>query len=751
MTADRPKDFIRDIIDADLASGRHQKVVTRFPPEPNGYLHIGHAKSICLNFGIARDYAGACHLRFDDTNPSTESVEYAEAIMADVRWLGFDWGDQLFYASDYYPRLYELGESLIEKGLAYVCDLDERQISEYRGTITEPGRPSPFRDRTVAENLDLFRRMRAGEFPDGSRVLRAKIEMASPNMKLRDPLLYRIKHAHHYRAGDTWCIYPLYDFAHPLSDALEGITHSICTLEFENNRDIYDWLVDHLELPARPRQYEFARLNLTYTVMSKRKLLELVEGGKVDGWDDPRMPTLAGMRRRGVTAEALRSFATRVGVAKNNSTAELALFEHTLRDDLNERSPRVMCVIDPVKVVIENYPEGQVEQLDAAYWPHDVPKEGSRQLPFSRELWIDRADFSEDPPKDFFRLAPGREVRLRHAYVIRCERVVKDAAGAVTEIACTYDAATQGGDAGGRKIKGTLHWVSAAHAVGVEVRLYDRLFKTEFPGAEGGDPIADLNPSSLTVRRGCKAEPSLAAAAAGDRFQFEREGFFFVDPISSQPGAPVFNRTVSLKDTWAKVQHKADPRPQRAEKPKAAPATAREAISPAAKALVGAHQLSPEDARVLAEPGPLRTLFDGALASHANARGLAAWIVNELPSEIRGGAALPFGAAEIAELVALIDDGTLSGSMGKKVLAEMLRSGGSPKAIADQQGLKQIADPAALAPVVDAVMAANADTVARYRAGNKNVLGALTGMVIKETRGQANPKLVSQLLLDRLG
>ncbi len=751
MTADRPKDFIRDIIDADLASGRHQRVVTRFPPEPNGYLHIGHAKSICLNFGIARDYGGACHLRFDDTNPSTESVEYAEAIKADVRWLGFDWGDQLFYASDYYARLYQLGESLIEKGLAYVCDLDETQISEYRGTITEPGRPSPFRDRSVAENLDLFRRMRAREFADGSRVLRAKIDMASPNMKLRDPLLYRIKHVHHYRTGDTWCIYPLYDFAHPLSDAIEGITHSICTLEFENNRDIYDWLVDHLELPARPRQYEFARLNLTYTVMSKRKLLELVEGGKVDGWDDPRMPTLAGLRRRGVTAEALRAFATRVGVAKNNSTAELALFEHTLRDDLNEQSPRVMCVIDPVKVVIENYPEGQVEQLDAAYWPHDVPKEGSRKLPFSRELWIDRADFSENPPKDFFRLAPGREVRLRHAYVIRCERVIKDAAGAVTEIVCSYDAATQGGDSGGRKIKGTLHWVSAAQAVDVEVRLYDRLFKAEFPGAEDGDPLADLNPSSLTVRRGSKAEPTLGSAAAGDRFQFEREGFFFVDPVSSKPGAPVFNRTVSLKDTWAKVQQKAEPKAERAEKTKGATATAREAISPAAQALVDSHGLSPEDARVLAEPGPLRTLFDAALGSNANARGLAAWIVNELPSEIRGGAALPFGAAEIAELVTLIDDGTLSGSMGKKVLADMLRGGGSPKAIADKQGLKQIADPAALAPVVDAVLAANADTVARYRAGNKNVLGALTGMVIKETRGRANPKLVNQLLLDRLG
>ena len=753
MTADRPKDFIRDIIDADLAAGRHQKIVTRFPPEPNGYLHIGHAKSICLNFGIARDYGGVCHLRFDDTNPTTEDVEYAEAIMRDVRWLGFDWGDKLFYASDYYERLYQLAEELIEKGLAYVCDLNEEEISAYRGTITEAGRPSPYRERSVAENLQLFRSMRAGEFPDGSRVLRAKIDMASPNMKLRDPLLYRIKHAHHYRSGDAWCIYPLYDFAHPLSDAIEGITHSICTLEFENNRDIYDWLVDHLTLPARPRQYEFARLNLTYTLMSKRKLLQLVEEKRVSGWDDPRMPTIAGLRRRGVTPEALRAFATRVGVAKNNSTVELALFEHTLREDLNERSPRVLCVLDPLEVVIENYPAGQSEELDAALWPHDVPKEGSRKLPFGLRLYIDRSDFSENPPKDFFRLAPGREVRLRHAYVIRCERVVKDAAGTVTQLVCSYDPSTRGGDAGGRKIKGTLHWVSADHAVDVEVRAYDRLFSVEIPGAAGGDPLADLNPASLVVRTGCKAEPSLRSAAAGDRFQFEREGFFFVDPLASRPGAPVFNRTVSLKDSWAKAAAKAEPKAEpRAAKAKAPEKpSAREALSPEAQALLERHGLSPEDARVLGEPGPLRALFDAALAFHGNARGLAAWIVNELPPAARAGEPLPFGARELAELSSLIDDGTLSGALGKKVLAEMLNGGGSPKAIVERLGLKQIGDPAALGPVVDRILAESAEMVARYKAGNKNVLGALTGMVLKETRGQANPKLVSQLLLDRLG
>ena len=751
MTADdRPKDFIRDIIDADLAAGRHQKVVTRFPPEPNGYLHIGHAKSICLNFGLALQYGGVCHLRFDDTNPTTEDIEYVESIQRDVRWLGFDWGDELFFASDYYARLYDFAEELIEKGLAYVCDLSDEQISEYRGSITEPGRPSPYRERSVTENLDLFRRMRAGEFPDGSRVLRAKIDMASPNMKLRDPLLYRIKHAHHYRSGDAWCIYPFYDFAHPLSDALEGITHSICTLEFENNRDIYDWLIENVRLEARPRQYEFARLNLTYTVMSKRKLLELVESGRVAGWDDPRMPTIAGLRRRGVTPEAMRSFATRVGVAKNNSTVDLALFEHTLREDLNERSPRVLAVLDPLELVIESYPEGEVEELDAPYWPHDIPKSGSRKLPFSRKLYIDKSDFSENPPKDFFRLAPGREVRLRHAYVIKCERVEKDAAGNVVRLVCSHDPATRGGDSGGRKIKGTLHWVSAAHALDLEVRVYDRLFRTEVPGGESGDPLTDLNPDSLLVLRGCKVEPSLAAAAAGDRFQLEREGFFFVDPVDSKPGAPVLNRTVGLKDSWAKLAERAEPKPaaKRAE-PKPAPRpAAREELTPGARALVDERGLSPEDARVLAEPGALRALFDAALAHHDNARALASWIVNELP---KSDEPLPFGGAELAELVRLIDDGTLSGALGKKVLAEMLRAGDTPKAIVEKQGLRQIADPSALGPVVDAVLAQNADTVARYRAGNKNVLGALTGMVMKETRGQANPKLVSQLLLEKLG
>jgi len=752
---ERPRDFIREIVDADLAAGRHQRVVTRFPPEPNGYLHIGHAKSICLNFGLAQDYAGVCHLRFDDTNPTTEDKEYVESIQNDIRWLGFDWGEHLYFASDYYERLYQFAEELIEKGLAYVCDLSEDEISEYRGSISEPGRPSPFRERSAAENLDLFRRMRAGEFPDGSRVLRAKIDMANPNMKLRDPLLYRIKHAHHYRTGDAWCIYPFYDFAHPLSDALESITHSICTLEFENNRDIYDWLVEHVDAPARPRQYEFARLSMTHTVMSKRKLLELVQKKLVAGWDDPRMPTLAGMRRAGVTPEAIRKFAARIGVAKNNSTVEVELFEHTLRDDLNEKSPRVLCVLRPLKVVIENYPEGQTEELAAGYWPHDIPKQGSRLVPFSRELYIDRDDFMENPPKDFFRLAPGREVRLRHAYVIRCDQVVKNEAGEVVELRCSYDPATKSGDGATRKVKGTLHWVSALHAVDVEVRLYDRLFATQVPGAESGDPLKDLNPRSLEVVRNAKAEPSLATAIAGDRFQLEREGFFFVDPVDSKPGAPVFNRTVALKDTWAKLTAKTSPKPAAkpaASSPKAAaPPAKREDLSEQARALVDTHGLSTEDARVLADSAPLAALFDAARAVHPNAKSLASWIVNELPAGTRAGEALPFGGAEIAELVALIDDGAISGAIGKQVLAEMLAGGGAPRAIVEQKGLRQIADAGALGPVVERVLSENADAAERYRAGNKNVLGALVGMVMKATRGKANPKLASELIVQKLG
>ncbi|MCC7042811.1 MAG: glutamine--tRNA ligase/YqeY domain fusion protein [Acidobacteria bacterium] len=548
------QDFIRDIITADNASGRHGgRVATRFPPEPNGYLHIGHAKSICLNFGIARDFGGTCNLRFDDTNPVTEDTEYVESIQEDVRWLGFSWDDRLYYASDYFEQLYACAEDLIRKGLAYVDSQDADRIRTNRGTLKEPGSDSPYRTRPVEDNLDLFRRMRAGEFADGAHVLRAKIDMASPNINMRDPILYRIRRAHHHRTGDAWCIYPMYDYAHPLSDAIERITHSICTLEFEDHRPLYDWLVANTSLPGRPQQIEFARLNLTYTVTSKRKLLQLVTDRHVSGWDDPRMPTVCGLRRRGFTPDAIRRFADEIGVAKRENAVDVGLLEFCIREDLNRRAPRAMAVLRPLKVVIENYSEDHVEEVELVNHPDD-PAAGSRRVPFSRVVYIERDDFLEDPPKKFFRLAPGREVRLRGAYFITCREAVKDDNGEIVELRCTYDPATRGGDApDGRKVKGTLHWVSAAHAVTAEVRLYDRLFNVENPGAGGADFIAQINPASLEVLTDAKVEPSLADAPGASLFQFERLGYFAVDPDSTGSRV-VFNRTVTLKDTWARVE-----------------------------------------------------------------------------------------------------------------------------------------------------------------------------------------------------
>jgi glutaminyl-tRNA synthetase len=530
-------------------------VATRFPPEPNGYLHIGHAKSICLNFGVAEEFGGTCNLRFDDTNPTKEDTEYVDAIQEDVRWLGFNWPGEPLYASDYFDELYGYAVHLIEKGLAYVDNLSADEIRAYRGTLTEPGKDSPHRDRSIQENLDLFSRMRAGEFEDGALVLRAKIDMASPNLNMRDPVLYRIRRAHHHRTGDAWCIYPMYDFAHSPSDAIEHITHSLCTLEFEAHRPLYDWLVDNMPVPSKPRQIEFARLNLSYTVTSKRTLRELIEEGRVAGWDDPRMPTIVGMRRRGYTPEAIRAFCDRIGVAKRENMVDVALLEHAVREDLNKRAPRAMAVLDPVRVVLENYPEDLVEEFEIVNNPEDASA-GTRRVPFSRALFIERDDFREDPPKKFFRLSPGREVRLRGAYFVTCTGVVKDpATGAIVELRCTYDPATRGGDAPDRrKVKSTLHWVSAAHAIDAEVRLYDRLFTSENPSA-ADDYRSDLNPHSLEVRTGAKIEPSLAAAAPGTRFQFERLGYFAVDRDTS-PGRPVFNRTVTLKDTWARIEQK---------------------------------------------------------------------------------------------------------------------------------------------------------------------------------------------------
>jgi len=559
--SDHPSNFIHDIIEEDLRTKKYNsRVHTRFPPEPNGYLHIGHAKSICLNFGIAARYGGLCNLRFDDTNPTKEDVEYVDSIMADVKWLGFDWDDRLFYASDYFEQLYGYAEQLIMAGKAYVCDLSPDQIREYRGTLTRPGKESPYRSRTPEENLDLFRRMRAGEFEDGSRVLRAKIDMTSPNLNLRDPVLYRILRATHHRTGDRWCIYPMYDYAHPISDAIEKITHSICTCEFEDHRPLYDWSLEALKFESPPQQIEFARLNLSYTVMSKRKLRQLVEQGYVGGWDDPRMPTISGFRRRGYTPEAIRDFCDRIGVAKANSIVDIAMLEHCIREDLNLRAPRVMAVLRPLKVVIDNYPEGRVEYLDAEINPEN-PEMGTRKVPFSRVVYIEREDFLEDPPKKFFRLSPGREVRLKHAYIIKCDSVVRDEkTGEVAELHCTYDPDTRSGMSSDvRKVKGTLHWVSADHAVKAEVRLYDQLFSKENPDEEkeGAHFTANLNPNSLERLSSCLMEPGLAGAEPGNRYQFMRHGYFMVDPVDSSEGSPVFNRIVSLKDSWAKIQ-KAD-------------------------------------------------------------------------------------------------------------------------------------------------------------------------------------------------
>jgi len=767
IDAARPRatDFIREIIDADRAAGKHGgRVVTRFPPEPNGYLHIGHAKSICLNFGLARDYGGVCHLRMDDTNPAGESVEYAESIMRDVRWLGFDWGDKMFFAVDYFERLYEFALELIRAKKAYVCSLNEEEIRQYRGTVTEPGRPSPYRERSVEENLDLLARMRAGEFPDGAHVLRAKIDMASPNMKMRDPLMYRIRHVSHYRVGDKWCIYPLYDFTHGLSDSLEGITHSICTLEFENNRELYDWFIDNVNAPCKPQQIEFARLNLTYTVMSKRRLLELVRDKHVSGWDDPRMPTIAGLRRRGVTPSAIRLFAERIGVAKNLSTVDVALFEHCVREDLDPVVPRLMGVLRPLALELEDLPAGEVTWVDAPLYPAGkAPAEGgavSRRLPLSRRLFIEQEDFRLEPPKGYHRLSPGARVRLRHGPLIECTGVDKDAAGNVTLVRCRR---LTGEEEGKSSARGTLHWVSAQHAVDADVRLYDRLFKVEVPGGDGRDFKEDLNPESLVVAR-AKVEPALAELPPEARVQFERVGFFFTDPLDSKAGAPVFNRIVGLKDSWAKAEAKsASPVAQKAEA-KPAEAAARAAgpapLSAQAQALVAELGIGTEEARVLAgdgalaEDGALLALLREALAARSSeqpsAKALAVWVVQEL-RPLLDGSALRFAGPQLVELVALVETGALSAALGRSVLGVMVKEGGKPSAIAEARGLSQINDQSAIAALVDEALAAEAALVERYKAGNVNLMGALVGAVMRRSKGKANAKLVGELVKQRLG
>ncbi|MFK7844717.1 MAG: glutamine--tRNA ligase/YqeY domain fusion protein [Rhodothermales bacterium] len=766
--------FLRAIIDKNLKEGLNgDAVVTRFPPEPNGYMHIGHASSVCLNFGIARDYPGGiAHLRFDDTNPDTEEIEYVESIKRDVRWLGFDFKDKLFFASDYFEKLYDFAINLIEQGKAYIDSESEEEIRAHRGTVTEAGVASRYRNRSVEENLDLFKRMRAGEFENGAHVLRAKIDMASNNMLLRDPVLYRIKHAHHYRKGSEWCIYPLYDFAHPLSDAIEGITHSICTLEFEVHRPLYDWLVDNVQVDwnPRPRQHEFARRNLDYTIVSKRKLLRLVNEGFVDGWDDPRMPTVSALRRRGYTPESIQAFCDLIGIGKAENRVDIALLEYSIRNDLNHKARRVMGVLRPLKVIITNYPEGKTEKLEASYWPHDVPKEGTREVPFSREIFVERDDFKESPSKKFFRLAPGQEVRLRYAYVIKCEDVIKDEAGEVVALHCTYDPESmEGGANADKKVKGTIHWVSAAHAVPAEVRLYDRLFSVADPEKfeEGGSFLDNLNPDSKEVLTTCVVEPSLVGTESMIHFQFERQGYFITDEKDSRPDKLVFNRVVTLRDSWAKVSKQATPGNGSSKKAKEGnkdfvartrediietlTGTSSEAVS-AFERFVDEMSLSITEAEVLATDTLSAKLVEDSIEAGATAKASAAWVVNVLPGELkeRSLETLAFDGKDLAALIGFIDDGTISTRIAKEVLAEMIASGNAPADIIEEKGLKQVSDSGALGAIVDELIGKFPDKVDQYRSGKTGLMGFFVGQAMKATQGKANPQMLKELLDEKL-
>src|SRR5690625_249716 len=743
--------FITEVIDRDLASGKHDEVVTRFPPEPNGYLHIGHAKAIIADFGIAQDYGGRTYLRMDDTNPTTEDMEYVRAIHEDVRWLGFE-PDALTYASDQFEEMYRWAIHLIKEGKAYVDSLSEEEIREYRGTVTEPGRGSPYRNRSVEENLDLFRRMRAGEFEDGEHVLRAKIDMSAKNMLMRDPLLYRIRHAEHYRTGDDWPIYPLYDYAHPLTDALEGITHSLCSLEFDNNREVYDWVVENtVNGRKRPHQYEFSRLQLDYTVLSKRRLIRLVEGQLVSGWDDPRMPTIAGLRRRGVTPEALRDFANRVGMTKVNTRTDPALLEFSIREQLNPVARRVMAVTDPLPVTISNF-EGEPFGLDAPYWPHDIGGEGSRTLPFGPELYIDRSDFAEEPPKGFRRLSPGTAVRLRHGPVIRCDGVEKDGHGNVTGLTCSYWPDSFGSAPADVRVGGAIHWVDRATAVPAEFRLYDRLFTVPDPDAED-DFLKHLNPESLEVRHGF-VESSLGDAPAGERWQFERLGYFWPDPVDSSPGKPVFNRIVTLKDSWARREEQ----PQRGRRPESrrpeqsGPGRERE-HEPAVLEFARELRIAADQAAVLRADAGLEQYYRTAVeAAPELTEQLTNWAVNELAPEVRTtpAAGLKLGPAGLVELVRLVEDGTLNTGSAREVLAGALETGTRPTVLAEERGLVQISDEAEHRRQVAAVLTANPDEVAAFRGGREALAGWFMGQVMRATRGRANPQLVRRLVEEEL-
>jgi glutaminyl-tRNA synthetase len=761
----RPKNFLADIVEEDLRTGRNgNRVVTRFPPEPNGYLHIGHAKSINLNFGLARAFGGVTNLRFDDTNPVTEDTEYVESIEADVRWLGGDFGDRVHYASDYFERMYECAERLVREGKAYVDSQTQEQIREQRGSFERPGVNSPYRDRPVAESLDLFRRMRKGEFPDGACVLRARIDMAHDNVIMRDPLLYRIRHAHHHRTGDRWCIYPMYDYAHPLEDAFEGVTHSICTLEFESNRELYDWVLDNLgPWDPRPRQYEFARLALGFTVMSKRKLLQLVTEKRVSGWDDPRMPTVAGMRRRGITAEAIRDFNELIGVAKNNSLVDIGKLEYAIRGDLERRAPRALAVLNPLPVRIENWPHGKQLELDLPWWPGEPERGGTRKVPFGGELLIERDDFTEDPLRDWKRLAPGREVRLAGSCVIRCEGVVRGEAGDVQAVRCSYDPETMGG-AGGRRAGGTVHWVHATRSVPATVRLYDRLFNVEQPDALLNFLDA-LNPRSLLEAPLARIEPALREAAPGSRYQFLRQGYFFVDPVDSRPGAPVWNRTSTLKDTWTARSAEAEPRKPRERKPVAPPAVpdrARDearaearAADPAAAARFERFRglgLAENDAHLLASDADTSAYFEAALSAGARPATASRWLLNELAGAAGGvpPARLPLAGAGFGRFVVLVEAGRLAPAAAKTLLADLVRAGGDPEQRMRALELENVSDRGAVESAVDRALAASPREVERYRAGEKKLLGVLLGAAMRETQGTADPALVRQILQKRL-
>ena len=744
------KNFLQTIVEKDLQSGKCKKIVTRFPPEPNGFPHIGHAKSIFINFGIARDYNGHCNLRMDDTNPTKEDTKYVEALKDAVQWLGYDWEGSVRFTSDYFPQIHEYAVQLIKMGKAYVDSVNEEEMRELRGTVTEAGKRSKYANRSVEENLDLFRRMKEGEFKDGAHVLRAKIDMSAANMKMRDPLMYRIRHAEHFRTGNEWAIYPMYDFAHCLSDYIEGVSHSICTLEFENNRDIYNWVLEELELkPPRPYQHEFARLGINYTVMSKRKLLELVEGGQVSGWDDPRMPTIAGYRRKGYTPESILTFCEQIGIAKANSMVDVSQLEFCIRDDLNTKVPRVMCVLDPLKVTLINY-EGGSEELDASYYPDDVPKDGSRKLPFSREIYIERDDFEENPPKGYFRLTPTQPVRLKHGYIISCKEVVKDSTGKVVEIKAEYAPESKSGqDTSGIKVKSAIHWVSAAEAIEVEVRLYDRLFSSEVP--EG---VEDLNPDSLKVVKNALIEPAVVNEKPDERFQFERQGYFYADPIDYSDAKPVYNKIVGLKDSWGK-KTKSVQAPVVKEKrvqidgEVVAMSTEEEALFTKYQEELG---LNSEVANTLARDANLSSFYEEALSTLKSPVNLANLVSNEVAREMKQveKEALKFTPKQIAELVKMVDDTTISNKIAKQVFEEMVASGKNPAQIVEAKGLVQISDPAIIAAIIDEVIEKNPDNVAKFKDGNKKLLGFFVGQVLKATGGKANPKIVNELVAQKL-